>query len=911
SWLQSHGFQVGSTKGRTVLEFSGSASQVQEAFHTSIHKYVVNGEQHWANASDPQIPSALAPAVAGVLTLHNFIKKPASHLNPQAVPAKLIPGKKPQVSFPESGGTVNALSPDDFRTIYNMNFISGISSIAVVGRSNLYNGGQDVGNFQSVFEGGQGIFYITVNGPDPGDLGGGEEAEATLDTSWSTGLAPNSTITLVVSATTDTTDGIDLSEVYIIEHDVAAIMTESFSACELYATDAQLAGQSALAEQAAAEGITYIVSTGDDGATGCDDPNVAPASFPPSVNYLASTAFTVGVGGTMFNENGNQSKYWTSTAPISETALSYIPENVWNESSLSNGLWAGSGGASAGNIQSGAGTTGGVPKPSWQYGVAGIPSDSVRDLPDVSLTAASHDPYLLCLEGSCTPDSNGFIYVYFISGTSASAPSFAAIMTNVIGSGRIGLPNYILYRLAATQAAYPAQCNGSNTSAFPDASCIFNDVTVGNNVVPGETGTDYQAGSGYDLATGLGSLNVTNLVSQWNTVTFNPTTTSISLGASTITHGSPMPFTITVTPNSGTGVPTGDTFLYAENSALPTAFGAFTLSGGSVSSSTRGLPGGSYFVIANYGGDATYAPSMSQQSGIFTVSPEPSTTKVSVLTADQNGNAIPFTGGPFGSFVYLRADVAGQSSQGFATGSVTFTDSFGAIPEGGMFALNSQGNTATPNGVFTFDAGTHTISASYSGDPSFNPSSTTQSQTFTITPGFLATVPSAQSTVVVTAPGGSGVTSVSVSNSSGFNGTIALTCSGLPSEAACVFSPSSIVANGSAATATSSVTVTTKAATADSRSPNIKFFAATFVMSFGLLFSGVLLTGKRRGTSGLVLVFLLLLLTIVPSCGGSGGGGGSKGPPPDSGTPTGTSLVTVTATSGTTVSTTGFELVIQ
>jgi subtilase family serine protease len=556
AWLQSHGFEVGATKGRTVLEFSGSARQVQEAFHTTIHKYLVNGEQHWANASNPQIPRALSPAVTGVLTLHNFIKKPAIHFAGQAVPAKLVPGKKPQVTFPPQNGqpAINALAPSDFAVIYNINplYNSGIDgagiSIGVVGRSNLYNNGEDVQDFRHAIgpDTGGVNFFVILNGPDPGDLGGGEEAEATLDSTWSGAIASVATVNLVVSATTNTTDGIDLSETYIVESNLADVMTESFSACELYATDAQLAGASALAEQAAAQGITYFVSTGDDGAEGCDDPSTVPASNPISVNHLASTAFNVAVGGTMFNENGNAPKYWTSTSPISETAISYIPEEVWNESSLTNGLWSSSGGASAGNIGGGfGGTTPGVPKPYWQYGVAGIPADGVRDLPDVSLTAAGHDPYLLCLEGSCVPNSQGELSVYFISGTSASAPSFAGIMALVDqhtqGTAgnftRQGLANYVLYRLAATQSAYPSQCNGSNTATPPASTCIFNDVTVGNNVVPGQVGTDYQAGTGYDMTTGLGSVNVANLADQWGTVTFNPTTTMLALNPTVnVTH---------------------------------------------------------------------------------------------------------------------------------------------------------------------------------------------------------------------------------------------------------------------------------------------------------------------------------------------------------------------------------------
>lgn len=938
AWLQSHGFEVESTHGRAVLEFSGSASQVQEAFHTTIHKYVVNGEQHWANSSDPQIPTALTPAVAGVLTLHNFIKKPTIHFSGEPVPAKLVLGKqRPQVTFPPQNGqpAINALAPQDYAVIYNIKpvYNSNISgngvSIGVVGRSDLYENGQDVQDFFNVIGGGNGFgnpsLSVVLNGPDPGDLGGGEEAEATLDSTWSGAIATDGAVYFVLSATTNTTDGVDLSESYIIENNLTDIMTESFSACELYATNAQLQGQSAMAEQAAAQGITYFVSTGDSGAEGCDDPNSPPATNPISVNYLASTAFNVAVGGTMFNENGDPGKYWASTAPISETALSYIPENVWNESSPSNGLWSSSGGASAGNIQSGVGTTGGVPKPYWQSGLSSIPDDGVRDLPDVSLTAAGHDPYILCLEGSCQPNSQNEIYVYFISGTSASAPSFAGIMALVDqqseGSAgyftRLGLANYVLYRLAATQSEYPSQCDGSNTTTPPTSTCVFNDVTVGDNVVPGEVGSDYQAGPGYDMTTGLGSVNVANLVNQWSTVTFNPTTSTLGLNpTANITHGSAVNVNITVSPSSGTGIPTGDVSLLAENPPIDcfgtaVSTGGQTLGSGSAAFTTYVLPGGGpYCVWAHYGGDATYAPSDSNTL-MVTVSPEPSTTTLSVLTFDANGNQLNFTSGPFGSFVYLRADVAGKSGYGVPTGTVTFTDTFGAIPGGSTFTLNSQGNTANPNGVTIFDTGTHTISANYSGDPSFSASSTTQSQTFTITPGFYAAISSAQSTVVISAPGSSGQSSVSVSNSTGFSGTISLACSGLPSEASCTFSPSSVAANGTAATATVAINVTTTAPTTAALQPSRRpFLLAHWMMGVGLLASVVLVGGQRRHR-GIMLLMLLALVIVIPACGGGGSSSSQQQQQSNPGTPTGTYNVTVTASSGSTTSTTGFVLELQ
>ena len=922
AWLQSHGFQVGSTKGRTVLEFSGSAGQVQEAFHATIHKYIVNGDQHWANSSDPQIPTSLTPAVGGVLTLHNFIKKPTIHLDSAPVLAQLAPGKRAAVTFPATGGAIHALSPQDYRTIYNASGVSvgGNVTIAVVGRSNIYNGGADISAFQSLF--GAAAFFVVLDGPDPGDLGGGEEAEATLDSSWSGALAPGGTVRLVVSATTNSTDGVDLSEAYIIEQNFAEIMTESFSSCELYATDAQLLGATNMAEQAAAQGITYFVSTGDNGTAGCDDPSVAPATHPVSVNFLASTAFNVAVGGTMFNENGLDSKYWGSAPPVQESALSYIPENVWNESSLTNGLAAGSGGASAGNIGAG-GTTSGVAKPNWQYGVTGIPTDGVRDLPDVSLTAASHDPYLLCLEGSCSPNSQGQFYVYFVSGTSAAAPSMAGIMalvddesSRITGQFRQGLANYVLYRLAALQTAYPSQCNGSSTSTPPVSACIFNDVSVGNNVVPGETGIDYQATAGYDLATGLGSVNITNLVNEWNTVTFNPTTTNISLGLSSLTHGTPMPFTVTVTPSgSGNGVPTGEIFLYAQGpfgyAPLPTTIGPFGLSGGMVSTNTDSLPGGNYLITAGYSGDSNFAPSISPGTNYITVNTEDSTTSISVLTADQNGNAIPFTNGPFGSFVYLRADVAGKSGYGIPTGTVSFLDNGNGVSGGYALSLNSQGNTATPNGVLGFDTGTHAISASYSGDSSFNPSTSIQPLSFTITPGFFASFSPATSTLVLTSPGTSGQLLFSVLTSTSFNGTISLACSGLPSEATCIFSPATITATGSPLVAAPSVTVTTTAPTAMLRQPKHNHWP-NFLTVASFTFGFVLLAGNRRRCRFPFVLPLVILLMFVPGCGG--GSSNSSSTPishSNAGTPKGTYNVVVTATSGSVVSTTGFTLVLQ
>lgn len=325
-------------------------------------------------------------------------------------------------------------------------------------------------------------------------------------------------------------------------------------------------------------------------------------------------------------------------------------------------------------------------------------------------------------------------------------------------------------------------------------------------------------------------------------------------------------------------------------------------------------------MMANYAGDATYAPSFSTPVSV-TVTPETSNTTLSVLTADNNANQLNFTSGPFGSFVYLRADVAGLSGHGTPTGTVNFTDTFGAIPGGSSFplnagdTLNNGSNTATPNGVITFDTGMHTISVTYGGDASFNASNSTQPITFTITPGFFAAIPGSASVVQISAAGGAGTSSITVSNSTGFSGTISLACSGLPAETTCAFSPASVAATGTAQTVSPTITVTTTAAhTVTQNLVRSRYYLAQALIGGGFALAGlcfIILPKGRRRALPLLLIVLALIVT-VPACGG---GGGSKSVPPqptqDPGTPAGTSNITVTASSGSTTFTTGFTLVVQ
>lgn len=716
AWLESHGFRVNRVAhGGMAIEFSGTASQVKEAFHTAIHLYAVNGANHFANASDPQIPVALTTVVAGVDTLHSFQKPPSIRVLGPAARIGNTSTWQPEFTFNGFFGAEHFLAPGDFAQIYNTASLykSGIDgtgqSIAIVGRTNINL--SDLQIFRIAFGLPANNPQIILDGPDPGNFFGPEEAEADLDIEWSGAVAPKATINFVVSASTNATDGADLSAQYIVDNNLAPVLSSSFGECEQLLGQAENTFYNNLWEQAAAQGITVIVSSGDSGAAGCDAFTGSPASQGPAVNGIASTPFNIAVGGTQFNENGADSTYWSATnGPAQSSALGYIPEVVWNEScsddpNLCPGfvtLFASSGGVST--IYS---------KPSWQAG-AGVPNDGMRDLPDIAFAAgALHDGYLLCQDGTCLTDSTGqLINAEVVGGTSAGAPSFAGIMAlvNQKTNSRQGQANFVLYPLAASQTA--ANCNASGP---PQSQCLFDDITQGNNDVPGQSGVS--AGPGYDMATGLGSVNAANLINSWKNVTFLGTSTNLHLSSTSFTHGQPVTATVTVTPATGTRTPSGDVALLP---GIPQSLNLGTLTNGSVSAPVSALPGGSYSLTASYGGDGTFGASISPGVPV-TVSPESSTTVFSPVEFGPHGNLVPVTSVGYSDFMYLQVAIAGASQQGSATGTITFSDTFNGstatlmtVPldvRGGALALETS-----------LAVGNHTLNASYSGDASFTAS---------------------------------------------------------------------------------------------------------------------------------------------------------------------------------------------
>jgi subtilase family serine protease len=719
AWLQSHGFQnVKPGAGATTIEFSGNAGQLRSAFHTDFHEFLVHGEQHFANVSDPQIPAALAPVITGVMGLHNF--KPKSQMrratNFQKAEAKVI-RTKPSVTFTGCGASGNeecyGVAPADFAKIYNVpSTLTGAGvNIAIVQDSNINI--TDIQQFRNLFGLSNNFTAsnIIFNGPDPGIQGpesaSFDEGEAVLDVEWSGAVAQGANIQLVVSENSQTLGaaGIDLSAVYIIDTNLAPILSESFGACEVGLTSSGVTFFNALWEQASTQGITVLVSAGDSGSDSCDDGSGLDFSTSGlGISGLASTPFNVALGGTDFQNGASPSIYWSTPGTATESAKSYIPEETWNSScaatattgslgtctaaiinanTLSNpgiDLTAGSGGQSAFPTING--------KPAWQTGV--VPTaDTGRDIPDVSLFAAvntsNNDFYITCeqdapaQDGDCSLTAGQTPAISPVGGTSAAAPAFAGIMALIIqqqGGARQGNANYVLYQLFKKDVSNPTLVCPSNAANVTTSTCIFYDVVTGNNSVACAGGTPncsnassaaneygvlvdpsnnsnpaFLAVAGYDKATGLGSVNVANLAKAWGSATFDSTTTAITTSPTgTIAHGATVSFTVKVTSPSGT--PTGYVSLLASPpGSAPSAIGAFTNSSSSAPQPTFQLAGGIANITTNalpgyvVGGVPTPYPVVAQYAGDGTFGAGTSGSVNVTVGQEASATAISLVGG--------------------------------------------------------------------------------------------------------------------------------------------------------------------------------------------------------------------------------------------------------------------------
>jgi len=710
AWLQNHGFTVDNvTKGRVFIEFSGTASLVQLAFHTQIRRYMVRGEEHIANSTDPSIPQAISPVVAGIVSLNNFYVTPLHQewgtFRRDSKTQKWTPENPNIVTQPffgvplSGGGNFELVSPYDFATIYNLLPLwnAGVDgtgqTIAIAGRSDISL--TDVATFRSAFGLAAKAPTVIVNGPDPGIPSANDKVENTLDVEWSGAVAKGATVKFVTTASTNTSDGAVNSALYIIDNNVAPIMSFSYGACELASGTSGNAAINSLWQQGATEGITIFVASGDQGSAACDGGGTPPygATHGLAVSGTSSTPYNVAVGGTDLNWVNSNTDYWNaSNAANGSSAKGYMPEVPWNSTCVSDAVdefiggtalgfdeeqtcqallddnldlnlvavVGGTGGVSACTTPSGstpATCSGGYAKPSWQTGT-GVPADGKRDVPDLSLFASSgalHSAYAICDSDTapCTYSNGNDALMNSVGGTSVASPAMAGIMALVnqkMGSAQ-GNANAAFYALAARDTR--SSCN--SVSVGNGNACNFYDVTTDNNAVPCIPGSPnctlhhagdevgvingYKSTVGYDLATGLGSVNANNLVNNWHLVATTQQKPTATTGAASSITATTATVAASVNPN---GADTHTVFAYGTSSTLAGATKTASLDVGSgtsavgVSVPLSGLTAGTtyyYEIQATNSAGTTNGSINSFTTSIVVTKPTATTGGASSITA--------------------------------------------------------------------------------------------------------------------------------------------------------------------------------------------------------------------------------------------------------------------------------------
>ena len=634
AWLVSQGFRIlGLSPSASNLAFTGTVGQVEHAFLTEMHRYQVGGKGHFALSRAPSVPADLGTFVAGLHGAHDF----------RVPPPAPVGTRHPQASF----AGAYALGPADWATIYDVNplYTAGITgkgqTIAIVGES--YYNPDDIVAFRTTFGLDVSNVPMDVLVPNTGNsavLDPGDVSESELDIEWSGGLAKDAQVLFVYTGDGNS-DGFFDAMAYAIEQRVAPIVSVSYGTCEAGLTPSDAIYYGEQGDLAAMSGVTVLVAAGDTGAAGCDNQQEASASEGLFVGFPASIPTITAVGGTQFSFKASaDSTYWSTTS----AALQYIPEVAWNQTFAtgSDGIGAGGGGYSV--I---------FPRPYWQ--AAALPNSAFRGVPDLSFSAAVNPvPYLISESWTDADNAAGETQTPFaetlvqIGGTSASTPSFAGVVALLNqslatvtpaatpGVGNIGPELYALY--ASVPAAFhditlsPANTIGNSVPCKVGTI----DCPVGG---PGEYG--YPTTVGYDLATGLGSLDVAKFVDAWTALA--PTSTTLAVQGSGAVEGTNLTLTATVASSATAHAVTGKVTFYFQTPGtsggpdLAYVLGEVPVTANLVDAGSQGATAtlsapapvgltGASQIVAFYGGDSDYLASYSTAASVtatatFTVTP--------------------------------------------------------------------------------------------------------------------------------------------------------------------------------------------------------------------------------------------------------------------------------------------------
>lgn len=618
SWLESQNLHVASVaRARNAITFTGTAGDIGKAFQTEFRHYRSDTATHFANDQDPSIPVAFDGVIRSIHGLNNYRMKPHARLHKQSV----------DPNFTSTSGS-HYLSPSDLQVAYGLKALHAEGydgtgqTIVIAGQTQIDL--SDIQTFRSQFQlpASDPTITLVPGSRDPGKLKD-DMPEADLDIEWAGAAAPNATIQYVYA--NDVMDAVQ----YAIDQNIGKVISVSYGLCEPQTPRSDALTMQSWARQGNAMGITWVNASGDSGGADCVTSD-STRNAGLSVDIPAGIPEVTGIGGTSFSEGSGT--YWNANNDSGGgSLLRYIPEATWNDSTDGDPA-AGGGGASTY-----------FSKPSWQTG-AGVPADGARDVPDVSFnSSAEHDGYLVYTSGKRS--------VY--GGTSAATPVFAGILT---------LLNQYLVATGAQSVAGLGNVNPRLYAMAQQTNLkVFNDITDGDNIVKVTCGTrstrnctagsfGYSAGSGYDLATGLGSVDAHALVLAWprqnSSLTLATAVITASLPSANVNGSGQVNISVSVAGQSGTAIPTGT----ATVSNGSTALGSATLqSGGSTATATVSvnpaqLATGVNTLTISYSGDGAYNPATTSIS--LTVNGSGSSSGTPSISSTGNGASFSTTYAP-------------------------------------------------------------------------------------------------------------------------------------------------------------------------------------------------------------------------------------------------------------------------
>ncbi|HEX6494934.1 MAG TPA: Ig-like domain repeat protein [Acidobacteriaceae bacterium] len=784
SYLSSQGMSVGRVfSGRMAIEVGATAGQIRSSFQTEIHAYSVGGKTFYANNSAPKIPSALRTVVSGFSALNNFRVEGGSGTGTQATFDPATHTLKPLYTVTTGGKSVYGVSPADLSVIYGIpgptaQGLGGTNvNVGIVGDSDINV--NYVMNYRTIF--GLGTTktpIVVVDGNDPGVNSDAYIAYKQIE--LVSAVAPNANIYYYTSATTDYDSGIYFALLRAVEDNQVQVLLNGFQECEhAIGTDAMQLVNS-VAEEAAAQGITFVAAAGNSGAAGCAVPGTsgAAANAANAVNGFATSPYLTAVGGTDFYYGlGSIDNYWSTTNSTSTStpylsvntnttnshkAIGYFAtgqyqEQAWNDSYSGNGnsnavtspsvQLAGGGGVSSEGtfvIQKD-GSTKAIPQPMPPYQLSNANANSIgsgvaRVIPDVSFFAGSgayntegynNTAYIFCMQASdCL--STGTVQFTYSGGTEAASAVFAGAVALAVeqynAGSRFGLGN-------VNPALYSQLAGTTPTITAHDIKLGTNELTCssGTNCLGGHM-TGYAAQTGYDAATGLGSFNITSFVTNYKPSNTTSSTVTLavtdSLGnalSSCVVNGVTEPhcakhsqwLKFVVNASGSGGTPTGDVAIFTSSPLQSeSAVETLTLSSGTASDTWNLLPGGTYNIYARYAGDTTFAPSLTGTPYNITVAPE----NCQMVVYGHNINVGSSSNIPYGTPVSITVEPYSASTTtnvAIPSGSINVVDNSSQIT---TLPVDSEGAaTFTSNLLAT---GSHSIVLTYPGNASFNSCST-------------------------------------------------------------------------------------------------------------------------------------------------------------------------------------------